>query len=267
MADFVDEIHRRCGYDLGRLTADDVGDLVNEDGLRVVVLLPVGSLEPHGPHLGLYTDTLISQSVSEWAAAALYQEDILAFVAPAIPYGVTECAGRIFGAVSVDAEPLTAFVRAVVAGYLKNGFHHVCLVNNHLEPAHDVAIRAAAAGFRDGETSVACPLTKRWGRTLSDEFKSGACHAGQYETSLILAADPSYVREDIAGTLPEVPISLSEKLGQGITDFVEMGLDRGYAGSPAGASRTEGDELVAKLGAMVVGEVSEAVAKLPKTGF
>jgi len=81
--------------------------------------------------------------------------------------------------------------------------------------------------------SVACPLTRRWARTLSAEFKSGACHAGQYETAIVLAAAPGLVDEAARAGLPEVPVSLSERIGAGVTSFAAMGLDRAYAGAPA----------------------------------
>jgi len=96
-------------------------------------------------------------------------------------------------------------------------------VNNHLEPEHDAAVRAALAGLAAGRASVACPLTRRWARTLSAEFKSGACHAGRYETSLILAAAPGAVDRDAAAALPEIVVSLSEGIKAGKTGFRAMG--------------------------------------------
>ena len=60
---------------------------------------------------------------------------------------------------------------------------------------------------RDKRVSVACPLTKKWARTLDAEFKSGACHAGLYETSIMMAAAPEMVDDAVRGVLPPVPIS------------------------------------------------------------
>ena len=223
----------------------------------VVALVPVGSTEPHGPHLPLATDVIISDAASLRALGPLAARDVVALVAPAVPYGVTECAAGFAGAVSVPGPVLTAFLDAVAAGLLAQGLAHVCLVNNHLEPAHDAAVRAAA---RPGRVSVACPLTRRWARTLSPEFKSGACHAGRYETSLVLAAAPALVDEPARARLPEVPISLSQQLGAGVTTFAAMGLAQAYAGAPALATASEGDELIDLLAAMVVTEVTEALA-------
>lgn len=225
----------------------------------VVVLLPVGSVEPHGPHLPLGTDTLISEAVVLRAVTRLAERGIDALVAPAVPYGVTDYAQGFAGAVSIEASVLTAFVRGVVTALLGEGFAHVCVVNNHLEPEHDAAIRAATEGL-GARASVACPLTRRWGRTLSDEYKSGACHAGRYETSLVLAADPELVCEPKARLLPARTISLSRGIASGERTFAEMGLEQAYTGAPAEASREEGEDLLVRLAEMVTVEVSEALA-------
>ena len=58
---------------------------------------------------------------------------LTAVIAPAVSYGVTECARGFAGAVSVPAAVLTAYVAAICDGLLAQGIRHVCLVNNHLE--------------------------------------------------------------------------------------------------------------------------------------
>lgn len=222
----------------------------------VVALLPVGSTEPHGPHLPLATDVVISEAACAGALPLLAARAVTALIAPAVPYGVTECAAGFAGAVSVSGPVLTGFLHAVVEGLLAQGFAHVCLVNNHLEPAHDLAVRAVA---RPGTVSVACPLTRRWARTLSAEFKSGACHGGRYETSLVLAATPALVDDAARAALPAVPISLSLQLAAGVSTFAAMGMDAAYAGAPAEATAGEGDRLIARLATMVATEVLEAL--------
>ena len=229
----------------------------------VIALVPVGSTEPHGPHLGLGTDVVISAAACLRAAELLDKRGtMVGVIAPAISYGVTECATGFSGAVSIPAAVLTQYIAAVCDGLIASGVRHVCLVNNHLEPAHDAAVRAAMTG-REKKVSYACPLTKRWARTLSAEFKSGACHAGRYETSILMAAGPEFVVEELRTRLPAVPISLSEKLAAGVTTFEEMGLEAAYAGDPAAASIEEGEQLIQRLGEMVVGEVLEALGIKP----
>jgi creatinine amidohydrolase len=245
-------------HDIFAHTTDSFARLV-ESPEPVVILIPVGCVEPHGPHLSLGTDTVISEAACARAARALAADGVHALVAPAVPYGVTRCAASFHGAVSVDADALTRFLRAVIDGWLETGADHVCLVNNHLEPAHDEAVRAAAAGAPGGRASVACPLTRRWARTLSDEFKSGECHAGQYETSIVQWARPDLVDGEVRRSLPAVPVSLARQLENGVTDFVEMGLEHAYAGDPAAASSSHGDDMLDRLAVMIATEVREAL--------
>jgi creatinine amidohydrolase len=226
----------------------------------VAVLLPVGAIEPHGPHLPLDTDLIISRAACARAVALIEARGVRALVAPDVAYGVTECARDFAGAAGVPAAALTAYLRGVVSGWIATGAAHVCVVNNHLEPGHDAAVREAVTGFDAGRASVASPLTRRWARTLSEEFKRGACHAGEYETSIVQAWSPEDVREAARAALPEVDVSLSRKLGAGVSTFRAMGLARAYSGDPARARPEHGAEMIARLGEMVATEVAEAIA-------
>jgi creatinine amidohydrolase len=250
---------------LAAMTYEEVEALVvaaRGGGARAVVLVPVGSVEPHGPHLPLETDTRISEACAERAARELESEGLRAIVAPSVPYGVTDYASGFAGAIGVPAAALTALLRGICDRLLATGFSHVCLVNNHLEPAHDAAVRAAIVGLPPGAASVACPLTRRWGRTLSDEFKSGACHAGRYETSLVLAIaeDAEDAVKGASSALPAIDLSLSEAIRAGKATFREIGMTRAYTGAPAEATRREGEDLLARLTTMVVTEIREALA-------
>ena len=249
---------------LARHTTATLEQLVN--GKKgVIALVPVGSTEPHGPHLGLGTDVIISAAACLRACELLEKRGTMTgVIAPAISYGVTECATGFKGAVSIPGAVLTQYISAVIDGLLASGVRHVCLVNNHLEPAHDAAVRAALEG-RDKNVSYACPLTKKWARTLSAEFKSGECHAGRYETSIIMAAAPELVQEPLRVRLSPVPVSLSKKLAEGINTFEAMGMELAYAGDPASASIEEGEQLIQKLGEMVVGEILETLGIKPAT--
>ncbi|HEX4417049.1 MAG TPA: creatininase family protein [Kofleriaceae bacterium] len=225
----------------------------------LIALVPVGSTEPHGPHLGLGTDVIISAAACVRACELFAKKGPLgAVVAPAVPYGVTDCAQGFAGAVSIPAPVLTAYLAAICDGLLAQGIRHVCLVNNHLEPAHDAAVRAVLDG-RDRKVSVACPLTKRWARTLDAEFKSGACHAGLYETSIMMAAAPEMVDEAMRSVLAPVSVSLSKQLAAGVSTFSAMGMELAYTGAPAAASVEEGERMIQRLAEMVVGEVREAL--------
>lgn len=242
---------------LGELTTDEIEALV-EDDAPVVVLVPVGCVEPHGPHLPLDTDTIISRAAIERAAPRLETDGYTVLIAPPVNYGVTECGAAFSGTVSISPHTLTAFLEDVIGGLLDDGVDHVCLVNNHLEPQHDQAVRASAESFGDTSVSVATPLKRKWARTLSEEFKKGECHAGKYETSILLAVAPDRVDDEQRAELSENPVSLSDKLREGISDFAEMGLTDAYAGAPAAASAEHGHEMLDRLADIIVGEVGGA---------
>ena len=251
------------GEAAGRVLLDELSSAALAEtldaGAKVIVLLPVGSVEPHGPHLPLGTDTLISQVAARRASERMAARFRM-LIAPAIPYGVTRCAEGFAGAISVAEDALSGYLRAVVTGFLADPrVAHVCVVNNHLEPEHDATVRRAIEGLDQERASVASPLRRKWARTLSEEFKRGECHAERYETSIMLAAAPSLVAEEVSRGLPDVPISLSEKLREGVTRFTAMGLTRAYAGAPAEASAAEGEALIERLAEMIEGEVLEAM--------
>jgi creatinine amidohydrolase len=86
---------------------------------------------------------------------------------------------------------------------------------------------------------------------LTEEFKSGACHAGRYETSIVQAARPDLVREGIRKDLPANPRSLSLAIAEGLETFREAGGELAYFGAPAEATRAEGAETIEKLGAIL----------------
>lgn len=233
------------------------------------VLWPIGSVEPHGPHLPLATDTLLATRNAEQAARALRAEGIAAVVAPPLPYGVTDFAAGFPGAVSVPQAALVALLCAGAAAFLRDGFAHVCLINHHLEPGQLAAIGEAVGQIAaaHGARAVSTPqvISRRWGRKLTPEFRSGACHAGCYETSLVLAEAPALVDMQAAADLPAVPISLSEAIGAGAQTFLAAGADAAYTGAPAEATAAEGESTYVVFTEMVVTEVREALTPEPST--
>lgn len=251
---------------LAELTTDEVSALV--DAGRAVALVPVGSTEPHGPHLPLATDVILSDEACLRAARTLRDRSIPTVVAPAVGYGVTRYARGFRGAIGVREETLIAFLADVARALLDDGFAHVAFVNNHLEPEHVEAIDKAVQEVSDerGPSCVSFPnhLSKRWGKTLTDEFKRGNCHAGQYETSLVLAAREELVRRELLLDLPALPISLSDAIrsrgGKDVT-FREIGMERAYTGAPNIATREEGDATYQRLVEMIVTEVEERLAE------
>jgi creatinine amidohydrolase len=95
---------------------------------------------------------------------------------------------------------------------------------------------------------------------LTDEFRSGSCHAGRYETSLVLADRPELVHADRMAGLPERHVDMPAAIRAGQTDFAAMGMDEAYCGAPAESSPEEGRETFETLTDMLVELIREVAA-------
>lgn len=210
-----------------------------------VALLPCGATEAHGPHLPLSTDVIISETAALRAAAVLVAAGQPAAVLPALAYAPAEFAAGFSGTLSLAEDTMRAMVRDVVLSATRAGFRAVVLCNAHLDPGNIGALAGGAKDAREQGANVAFPdVTRRpHALRLGDEFKSGACHAGRYETSLVLAAQPFLVRDDLAEELPENASSLSVAIRAGKSSFEEAGGPQAYFGAPAEATAAEGDLL------------------------
>jgi len=201
---------------------------------RPVALWPVGAVEPHGPHAPLGTDTLISVGMCERAAARL--DDPPAVVLPALAFGVTRYGAAFAGAIGISEATLRAVVLDVAAALDQQGFRRLVIVNNHFEPEQVATLRAAAA---DAGALYLDLVRRRNAQRLTDEFRRGSCHAGRYETSLVLADAPQLVDPE-APDLPANEVDMPAAMAAGRTDFLAMGMERAYCGAPAEASAEEG---------------------------
>ena len=227
-----------------------------------VMILPVGSTEAHGPHLPLATDVIISEEMSRRAAHQLQQQGVAAFVLPAIAYSVTDFSSDFAGTISIRKATATALIRDICISLYNQGARLVVVANSHLEPEHVASINDAIKQVKQetGRT-VAFPdkRRRRWAARLTAEFQRGDCHAGSYETSLVMAARPELIREDVRRTLACVLISIAEKIRDGAQTFNEAGGSQAYFGSPAEATRDEGEASYALLAAMLVTATLEAL--------
>ncbi len=231
-------------------------------GRGVVMILPIGSTEAHGPHLPLATDVIISEEMSRRAAEKLNAQGIETLVLPAVTYSVTDFSADFPGTISIKKETAVALIYDICRSLSEQGARLVAIANSHLEPEHVASINEAIERVRQ-ETGkvVAFPdkRKRRWAETLTQEFKRGDCHAGSYETSLVMAARPDLVREDIRLSLERVPISIAEKIKEGARTFTEAGGSDAYFGDPRAASPEEGEATFEALSDMIVTAVLEAL--------
>jgi len=101
---------------------------------------------------------------------------------------------------------------------------------------------------------------KPWAARLTEEFRSGACHAGRFEGSIVLAERPDLVREPVQKALAPNPASLSTAIRAGARTFAEAGGPRAYFGAPAEATAEEGRATIETLGQILADAVREALA-------
>ncbi|WP_436496482.1 creatininase family protein [Actinokineospora sp. HUAS TT18] len=221
------------------LTMNAVADLLT--GPTPVLLLPVGAIEPHGPHAPLGTDPIISAGMCDRAAARLADApDVRVLILPPLPYGVTRYGAAFPGAVGVSEDTLHALVVDVCTSLAQQGFPRVVIVNNHFEPEHVTTLLRAVATLDRPTVRYLNLLKRHTAAQLTDEFRSGSCHAGRYETSLVLADHPHLVDTDTMATLPPLIVDMPAAMRDGRTDFPAMGMDQAYCGAPAEATAAEG---------------------------
>ncbi len=202
---------------------------------------------------------IIAEQAALRAARLLRSEGREAVVLPPLAYAVTEFAASFGGTISLPLETAQALARDVILGAMRAGFRGVVVCNAHLEPGNLAALREAVREANERGARAAFPdvTRKPHALELGDEFRSGACHAGSYETSLVLAADPFLVRGDVVEHLEANPISLSTAIREGKASFLEAGGPKAYFGDPRAASVSEGEERYRALAAIFAGAARE----------
>jgi creatinine amidohydrolase len=200
-----------------------------------LLAVPLGSLEQHGPHLPLATDTVVAQAVLRAAR-------LDAVVAPALAYGASGEHEGFPGTVSLGTDALTT----VLVEYGRSACRwagRLLVVNGH-------------GGNLDALRS-AVPLLRAEGRDAAwfpCGVPGGDAHAGRTETSLLSHVEPAAVRAD--RSVPGVTTPIGELLPRLRADGVRAVSPTGVLGDPAGASAEEGARLLADLAA----RLSDAVA-------
>jgi mycofactocin system creatininase family protein len=200
-----------------------------EHTLRRLLVVPVGSLEQHGPHLPLDTDTRIAVAVARRACAGRAGVAL----APAFCVGASGEHADFPGTLSIGTEALTACL-VELGRHASLHWPAMMLVNGH--GGNAAAMQAAAGRLRyEGRPVVA------WHAGLPESD----AHAGRFETSVMLALDPAAVR------LAEAEPGEARPLGQIMPALRERGVravsGNGVLGDPAGASAAEGERLLARL--------------------
>ncbi|KXO99154.1 mycofactocin biosynthesis peptidyl-dipeptidase MftE [Tsukamurella pseudospumae] len=202
----------------------------------VVLVVPVGSVEQHGPHLPLDTDTRIAAVIARRAVELLAvrpRADGAVVLAPALPYGASGEHEGFPGTVSIGSAALE-LILVELGRSATRWVSRIALVNGH--GGNLDALRAAVALLRSEGRDVA------W---FPCAFPGGDAHAGETETSVLLAEDPGGVRTDRIAPGVTTPIgALLDRLrAEGVAGVAPNGV----LGDPTAASAERGVLLVDAL--------------------
>lgn len=206
-----------------------------------LVLVPVGSVEQHGPHLPLDTDTAIAVAVASAAA-----EQVDAWCAPPLSYGSSGEHQSFAGTSSTGTESLRLQAVELVRS-LTTWAGAVLLVNAH--GGNVMALRAAVEQLTGEGRRVA------WAACATEEVD---LHAGRTETSLMLHLRPGDVRLERAEAGNTQP--LAEILPAMMAGGIAAVSANGVLGDPAGASAEEGERVLAAMVADVVAAAGRLTA-------
>ncbi|HXQ70748.1 MAG TPA: creatininase family protein [Pyrinomonadaceae bacterium] len=181
-------------------TSPEYDDLVN----RGIIVLPIGAIDGHGPHLPLSSDTIISTYL-----AHQLEKHVDALVLPVIPYGLKTdppaSGGEFPGAINLRASTLTNLVLDVLRASYRQGARRFLILDSHM--ANLGAVRESVHLFMEGAPDARI-MSVMWWDVTSEETRNEIAretnvsrkddhHAGMVETSLVMHIAPNLVRHEL----------------------------------------------------------------------
>jgi creatinine amidohydrolase len=232
-----------------KLRADELRERARQDA---IVILPVASLEQHGPHLPVEVDSMLGETVAARAAARLDARGTPVVVLPVLWTGLSEHHMSFGGTVTLDNATFAAVIEGVVRSVLRHGFRRIVLLNAH--GGNENALRSITD---DLTPKLGVPIVQftYWYAAAAAiakilETQGGLQHACEAETAMMMAVRPDLVSIDRiplakANTTPDV----SDVVGGGVYRWRAIGSrsGSGVIGNPEAASAEKGERLFAAI--------------------
>jgi len=232
--------------DLMWMTMEDVR---KEQKAGTPVIVPFGTVEQHGSHLPLSTDTLQASAVALKAA-----ESVRVIVAPPVHYGKCSSTRNHPGTVTLSGDTLRSVASDLITSISGQGFKKIVLFSGHAGRIHMAALREAAEACVQANSAlklaVICDLdlVKESSGDLLDTPRDG--HAGEIETSRMMHLHPDSVGELPEEEYPQLPVGR-------VVPNPENYWPGGVWGNPRAAD--------AEKGRVIVERSAEALAEIVKS--
>jgi creatinine amidohydrolase len=229
-----------------KLRADELRERAMSDAL---VILPVGSIEQHGPHLPVEVDSMLGETVALHTAKNL-APGAPVVVLPMLWTGLSEHHMSFGGTITLDVPTFVAVIEGICKSIVRHGFRRIALLNGH--GGNDNALRVCADELapRLGVPIVHMTYWHAAAEPIAAllETQTSLRHACEAETSMMMALRPELVAEDRiplvarANRTPE----LREVVGDGVYRWRSLGSmsAAGVIGNPAAATRAKGERLI-----------------------
>lgn len=256
--------------ELAELSYPKVEELAKPNTL---VILPVGSIEEHGPHMPLAVDCVITEELVRQAAGHLEKAGYDIMVAPMITYGVTKKAMDYPGNITLEGDTLKAIVKDICCSISHHGFKTIIIVNGHKDQEHDAALESAVEelhgkiasrlflfGFTPDQEKTAAVMAKGVREFYRSPEPKKEGHAGEGETSMFLWCRPDLVNREALADVPpglDYDPEVSHSSTKSIKEVSPEG--KGYFGSPSLATPELGQKILAIRGKNLAEEILKAL--------
>lgn len=184
------------------------------------VIIPFGSTEEHGYHLPLSTDYFVAYEL-----AKLVGKRIQVLVAPPICYGVCRRGASFPGTITISIDTLRTLTIDIITSLHSQGFRNIIILPGHLGSAQIIGLELACQELLIKHETLKIALidlTKFLEKIPEGLIEERFGHAGEVETSLMLALDPKIVR--MTDAISEKPIFPAHQIVRDSKKFMKSGV-------------------------------------------